>query len=75
MKQVLLEGISSKGKKRVSSIGMLWEVHVITDTVLFFPEPGPWLYISPPGEGHTSKRAIWVKETNDKDFKITYNEH
>jgi hypothetical protein len=73
MKQIIVEGITSKGKRAVSKHGALWDLHAKTNLILFFPEIGPWLYISPPGEGHTSKRARWVKETNDKDFRITYN--
>lgn len=67
---IVVEGITHKGKKCVSKKGQLWEIHAKTEKVLFNPENGPWLYISPYGTTHLSKDAMWVKELHDVDFKI-----
>jgi hypothetical protein len=48
----------------------VWEIHVRTETVLFNPEVGPWLYVAPVGHSYVSKDAMWIKEESDKDFKI-----
>lgn len=68
---IIVEGITHKGKNCIRKKGQLWEIHVRTEKVLFNPEPGPWLYISPYSTTHLSKDAMWVKEVDDIDFKIT----
>lgn len=70
MDKLVLEGITHKGKNRIRENGPLWEVHTKADKVLFNPEPGPWLYISPVGSGPLAKQARWIKESNDSDFKV-----
>lgn len=71
MTTITLEGLTHKGKKCIGKQGPLWEIHARTDRVLFNPEIGPWLYISPYGETHLSKNAMWIKEVDDINFKIT----
>lgn len=70
MSIINIEGITHKGKKCISKQGPLWEIHARTERVLFNPEIGPWLYISPYSETHLSKNAMWIKEVNDINFKI-----
>ena len=70
MTTLVLQGVTHKGKNRVRENGSMWEVHNRTDKVLFNPEPGPWLYVSPVGLGQQAKQARWIKEVGDADFKI-----
>jgi len=68
--QIVLEGITHKGKNCIRKKGPVWEIHVRTETVLFNPEVGPWLYVAPVGHSYVSKDAMWIKEESDKDFTI-----
>lgn len=74
MKQILLEALTAKGRKTLGAHGTFWDIHAHTETVLFNPEKGPWLYVAPRDKGHTSKAAMWIKENNDPNFKIIANE-
>lgn len=70
-KQIQLKGISQKGKNRVREQGDRWMVLAETDRVIFAPgEIGPWLFISPPGQGQDSKASRWVRAIGDKDFVV-----
>jgi len=72
--KITLEGKTNKGLKFIHRFGPNWVIHVRTDTVLFNPEKGPWLYITPAGQFHNSPEAMWIKENNDPNFKIIANE-
>ena len=74
MKQLTLSAITPKARKILSRLGVIWEIHAHTETVLFNPEKGPWFYIAPIGQGHTSKNAMWIKEFNDQNYKIILND-
>jgi hypothetical protein len=67
---LVLEGITHKGKNRIRECGSIWEVHNRTDKVLFNPEPGPWLFISPAGMSLHDRKSRWIKEIGDTDFRI-----
>ena len=70
VEQIVLEGITHKGLNCIRKKGPMWEIHARTETVLFNPEVGPWLFVSPKGLGYTSKDAMWIKAENDVNFKI-----
>jgi hypothetical protein len=69
MKKIILQGISLKGKNRVRENGPIWSVLSETDKILFDPRPGPWLWIVPVGKDHIT-HGRWIREVEDKDFKI-----
>ena len=70
MNTVKLVGKSMKGKNRVREHGSVWTVHVITEKVLFNPQPGPWLFVSPLGRLFQDKASRWVHQTDDQDFIV-----
>ncbi len=70
MKTVNLVGKSMKGKNRVREHGSVWIIHVRVETVLFNPEPGPWIFISPIGKTFQDTASRWVHEVNDRDFIV-----
>lgn len=59
-----------KGKNRVREHGSVWVVHAEVEQVLFNPEPGPWIFISPFGKEFQDKSSRWVHATNDHDFIV-----
>ena len=70
-KTIQLKGISSKGKNRVREHGDRWRVLAETDRVLFAPnEPGPWLFVAPPGQGQNDKASRWVRAAGDINFVV-----
>ena len=70
-KEILIKGISPKGKQKIKTFGEKWIVFAETDTILFSPNNyGPWLYISPIGKNFNDKSSMWIHSTNDKDFSI-----
>ncbi len=71
-KSIQLKGISQKGKNRVRDHGGQWTVLAETERVLFKPDTaGPWLFISPIGEGQDHKASRWIRANGDADFSIT----
>jgi len=67
---IILSGITQKGKICIKKKGSVWELHAETERVLFNPEVGPWLYVSPYGSTYLSKDAMWIKKINDPDYTI-----
>lgn len=59
-----------KGKNRIREHGSIWTVHATVEIVLFNPEKGPWIFISPEGTLFQSKASRWVHEVNDRDFIV-----
>lgn len=70
MNLIRLKGLSQKGKNRIRELGSEWIVHTQVDRVLFNPELGPWLMVSPVGTDMDHKSSRWVHATQDKDFTI-----
>ena len=70
-KHIRLRGLTAKGKNRVKQHGEYWTVLAETDKVLFNPEKGPWLFITPAGKGQDDKAARWVRADGDADFDWT----
>ena len=69
-KNIRLKGITQKGKNRVRDHGETWAVLAETDKVIFNPELGPWLFISPAGCDQFHKASRWIKRNNDFDFEV-----
>jgi hypothetical protein len=70
-KNIKLTGKSQKGKNRVREHGNDWNVLAETDVVLFSPgKKGPWLFITPVGQGHDSKAARWIHAISDQNFLV-----
>lgn len=69
-KHLRLKGLTQKGKNRVREHGDLWTVLAEVDKVLFNPNPGPWLFITPAGRTQDDKAARWIKASDDVDFSF-----
>lgn len=70
-KEIILKGISQKGKNRVREHGDRWTVTAETDRVLFAPEKkGPWVFITPVGKVWDDKASRWVRVDDDADFSV-----
>lgn len=69
-KHLRLKGITAKGKNRINQHGNFWTVIAETDKVLFNPEPGPWLFITPSGSTQDDKAARWIKSDGDVNFSF-----
>ena len=70
-KQIKVTGVSQKGKNRIRQHGDIWVVLAETDRVLFSPsQPGPWLFIAPPGMGQTDAPSRWMHLHNDPTFGL-----
>jgi hypothetical protein len=70
-KEIKLIGITQKGKNRVREHGNIWVVLAEVDRVLFSPNnPGPWLFVAPPGKDYNHKDSRWVHLTHDPDFQV-----
>lgn len=70
-KNIILKGISQKGKNRVREHGDRWTVLAETDRIVFAPnQVGPWLFIAPRGQNQNDKASRWVRVTGDLDFAI-----
>jgi hypothetical protein len=70
-KEIILKGISQKGKNKIKINGEKWIVFAKTDTILFSPnDKGPWIFISPINKTHTDKASMWIKLNNDENFVI-----
>lgn len=70
---VTLTGITKKGKQRVRDFGPCWRVLRHEDRVLFNPEIGPWLLITPLGRVAEDNAARWVRANCDADFVVLPN--
>lgn len=70
-KTIKVIGVSQKGKNRIRENGDEWVVLAETDHVLFNPtQPGPWLFIAPPGMGQEDKPSRWMHLHNDPTFGL-----
>lgn len=67
---ILLKGITKKGKQRVKEHGMHWREVKVEDRVNFSEEKGPWIFITPFGQADDSVASRWVHATNDTDFLV-----
>lgn len=69
VKQTLvLEGVSKWGKQVVKKYGRLWDIEVITNTVMFSKDTCLWFRISPTGSPNAGMR--WIRAEGDEDFRI-----
>ena len=69
-KKIRLKGKSQKGKNRVRENGETWMVFAETDKVLFNPQPGLWLFVSPEGKDQDNKASRWIHGVSDIDFEV-----
>lgn len=70
-KEIILKGLSQKGKNRVREHGDRWVVLAETNRVLFAPgKEGPWLFVAPQGKGQDDKASRWVRVDGDADFSV-----
>jgi hypothetical protein len=69
-KTIQLKGLSQKGKNRVRDHNNQWIVLAETDKVLFNPQHGPWLFVSPVGCDQNHKASRWLRAIGDPDFLI-----
>lgn len=69
-KTIRLKGRSQKGKNRIREHGETWTVWAETEKVLFNPQKGPWLFVSPDGKNQDDKSSRWVHADNDLDFDV-----
>jgi hypothetical protein len=70
-KEIILKGLSQKGKNRVRDHGERWVVLAETDRVLFAPDKtGPWVFVAPTGKGQDDKASRWVRVVGDADFSV-----
>lgn len=65
---LILTGKDKKGRQRIKQHGEKWVVVEIKDTVVFNPEPGPWLLVEP--ELGQRQAMRWINPQNDPHFKI-----
>ena len=71
-KNIVLKGITAKGKNRVREHGDRWTVLAETDHVLFAPSrPGHWLFVAPKGKGQNDKASRWVQSVGDENFTVS----
>ena len=76
--QILIKGVSQKGKQRLREWGTSCLIMRESETVLFSTESCRWLYILPVDVPTSNCRepqdgSRWIKAINDKDFKILLN--
>jgi hypothetical protein len=70
-KEIILKGISQKGKNKIKNFGEKWIVFAETDTILFSPKNhGPWLYVTPFSKNYEDKSSEWIRVTGDENFAI-----
>ncbi len=70
MNTVILVGKTMKGKNRIREHGSVWTIHAEVEKVLFNPQPGIWLFVTPFGSEFQSKSSRWIHKTDDKDFSV-----
>jgi len=69
---IYLQGLTQRGWNKIISNGIEWRINARTEMILFNPEPGPWLFIIPTDQNGNTNKGMWIKEYNDKHFKIVY---
>ncbi len=69
-KNIRLKGKTQKGKNRVREHSDKWVVFAETDKVLFNPQVGGWLFITPVGKSQDDKASRWIRAVDDPDFEI-----